>query len=87
MMFCSSIADAEECNDGIAEFIGGHYANAIAIFRPLAEQENACAEFQLGMMYLQGVGVTQDKARALELFKQAAKNGSNEAKIQASLLE
>lgn len=47
--------------------------------RPLAEQGNPKAQYSLGMMYLNGLGVTQDDQQAAILIRKAAEQGIAEA--------
>jgi len=44
----------------------GDYATALKSFRPLAEQGVAEAQFGLGFMYGEGLGVSQDYAEAMK---------------------
>jgi TPR repeat protein len=86
-MFCSTTVQAQDCKDGLAAYVAGNYSKAAVIFQPLAAQGDDCAQYQLGEMYKLGQGVPQDKAKALELFKQAAARGNDKAKLQAAFLE
>ena len=45
-----------------------------------SEHNDEEAQFWLGMMYYSGIGVAENKQTALSYFKDAARNGSNEAK-------
>jgi len=44
----------------------GDYATAYRLFRPLADQGNASAQTNLGVMYSNGQGVSQSYAEALK---------------------
>ncbi len=46
------------------EGVAQDYVAAVRWFRAAAEQGNAEAQYDLGLMYLEGLGVTQDKAEA-----------------------
>ncbi len=59
----------------MAAYQRGDYATAIRKFRPLAEQGNAEAQFNLGGMYRQGRGVPQDDAEAMKWYRKAAEQG------------
>lgn len=83
----ASSAYGQDCKDGQAAHAAGDYTRASAIFKPLADKGDACAQYQLGEMYMQGKGVPEDKARALELFKKAAAQGDQKAKLMAGFLE
>ena len=50
----------------------GDYATAIRLWRPLAEQGHADAQYSLGVMYSQGRGVPQDYVQAHMWFNLAA---------------
>ncbi len=59
-------APAEEAYDS------GDYATALRLWRPLAEQGHADAQYSLGVMYNQGRGVPQDYVQAHMWFNLAA---------------
>ncbi len=46
--------------EGVAAYMRGDYATALRELRPLAEQGDANAQFNLGLMYDDGRGVPQD---------------------------
>ncbi len=48
----------------LAAYQRGDYATALREWRPLAEQGNAKAQYNLGFMYRYGLGVPQDDAAA-----------------------
>ena len=47
----------------------------VAQLKPLAEDGNELAQFELGNMYGNGRGVTQDYAEAMKWFRLAAEQG------------
>ena len=51
-------------DEGVAAYDRGDYAAALREFRPLAEQGNAKAQNNLGLMYVGGLGVPQDYVQA-----------------------
>ena len=51
-------------DEAVAAYQRGDYASAFREFRPLAEQGNANAQYNLGIMYDNGQGVSQDYAGA-----------------------
>ena len=51
------------------------YATAVRLNRPLAEQGNANAQYNLGTFYDNGLGVPQDKVRAYMWFSLSATQG------------
>ncbi len=44
-------------DDGVGAYLRGDYATALQEFRRLAEQGDATAQYNLGVMYLKGFGV------------------------------
>ena len=61
--------------DAAAAYERKDYATAIMIWRPLAEQGNVYAQFNLGTMYDMGRGVTKDDKEAVRLYRLAAEQG------------
>ena len=55
------------------------YAAALREFRPLAEQGLLYAQYNLGLMYHNGLGVPQDYAEAVRWYRKAADQGQTEA--------
>lgn len=53
----------------------GHVDKALPIYLQLAEQGNADAEFQLGLIYANGQSVPKDDKQAAEWFTKAANKG------------
>ena len=51
-------------DDALAAYERGDYATALQEFRPLAEQGDAKAQFNLGFMYDNGKGVPENDAEA-----------------------
>jgi hypothetical protein len=48
------------------------YTQALNEWRPLAEQGDDAAQFNLGLMYAHGLGVKQDDAQAVMWFRKVA---------------
>lgn len=53
---------AQDYNKGLAAAKAGDFETALREWRPLAEQGNAGAQCNLGLMYDNGEGVPQDDA-------------------------
>ena len=64
---------------GMAAYQRGDYTTALKEFRPLAEQGNAEAQFQLGVMYHSGRGVIQDYVEAMKWYRKSAEQGHAKA--------
>ena len=62
-------------DEGFSAFQRGDFTAALREWRPLAEQGNAAAQSNLGMMYVQGKGVPQDFKEAIKWYRLAAEQG------------
>jgi uncharacterized protein len=74
LSFAAPVA-AGPFEDATAAYARGDYATALRLLRPLADQGNNDAQFNLGFMYAKGHGVTQDYAEAVKWFRLAAEQG------------
>lgn len=71
---CNKLAELQ--NDrAIAAYSAGDHATAIDIWEPLAQQGNARAQNNLGVMYSEGQVVDRNVETALEWFRLAADQG------------
>ena len=77
---CMAIADTFQ--DGQAAYQRHDYATALRVWRSLAEQGFAPAEFSLGLIYSQGLGVPQDYADAAKWYLAAANQGNGAAQLK-----
>ncbi len=59
-------------DEGVASYNRGDYVTAVHEFRLLAEQGDAIAQFNLGVMYAEGNGVPQDYVQSHKWFNLAA---------------
>lgn len=73
-------------SEGMDAYQRGDYATARRNFEGLAEKGFPEAQFNLGMMYLEGTGVPQDYASAVPLLQQAAEQGLAEAQHTLSVM-
>jgi TPR repeat protein len=62
------------------------YATALQLIRPLAEQGNATAQYNLGIFYDNGLGVPQDRVRAYMWLNLAAMQGREGAAALRDLI-
>ncbi len=60
---------------GVDAYNQGDYATAVKEWRPLAEQGDAFAQSNLGVMYERGQGVPQDFGEAVRWYRLAAEQG------------
>jgi TPR repeat protein len=66
-------------DDATAAYKRGDYATALKLIRPLAEQGNTGAQYNLATMYYNGDGTRRDYAEAMNWFRRAAQKGDIDA--------
>jgi uncharacterized protein len=62
--------------DAVDAHARGDYAKALRLIRPLANDGDASAQFNLGLMYTTGQGVQRDNAAAALWFRKALESSS-----------
>jgi hypothetical protein len=67
---------------GLTAYKSGDYSTALREWKPLAKQGNVSAQYNLGVMYDQGKGVSQDYKTAAKWFTLAANQGFEGAKAK-----
>jgi len=72
--------------DGLDAWQRSDYAMAVKELRQLAEQGDASAQYNLGLMYDNGTGVPQDYAEAARLYRLAADQGHTSAQYNLGLM-
>lgn len=78
---CSQRTVKVGVDEGIAAYKRGDYATALKVLRPLAEQGDASAQSDLGVMYEKGQGVPQDYKEAVRWYQIAANQGNATAQF------
>jgi TPR repeat protein len=90
--FCRFYSGVESCpppvaagslDDAAAAYERGDFTAAVQLFRPLADQGDVYARFNLGQMYAHGQGVSTNYAEAAKWYRLAANQGN--ARAQYSL--
>ena len=79
-------AYAASVQQGVDAASRNDYASAVKLWQGPAAAGDADAQFNLGMTYKNGLGVTADLARAEELFRKSATQGHVDAGDQYGLL-
>ena len=74
---------AADFDKGLRAAQSGDFATALREFKVLAEQGNATAQYNLGIMYRNGRGVVQDYKEAVKWYRKSAEQG--DAKAQSNL--
>lgn len=77
----SGTLNAGHYEDAVKLFDDGQYPQALAKFEPLAKHKHAQAQYYLGGMYLDGLGVTEDPGKAVYWLDQAVNNKHRDAAI------
>ena len=84
----SSVVFADDYQDGLDAAKRGDFKTAYNLWLPLAEQGNAKAQYDLGVMYYKGEGVPQDYVLAHMWFNLSSSNGyKKSALINRNILE
>jgi TPR repeat protein len=78
-----SVATAQDFDKGLVAHNAGDFVTALEEWRPLAEQGDAAAQYNFGLMYENGNGVLQDYAEAVRWYRLAAEQGN--ARAQTNL--
>ena len=76
---CSSVVFADDLQDGLDAAVRGDYKTAYKLWLPLAEQGDAEAQYNLGVMYEHSLGVPQDYKEAFKWYRLAAEQGDADA--------
>ena len=77
---------AGDFEEGFAAAQKGDFATALRLWKPLAEQGNADAQFNFGVMYANGKGVAQDYKKAVKWYTLAAEQGDASAQYHLGLM-
>ncbi len=82
----SLIGSSEAFNRGLAAYNAKNYANALTEWKAIAEQGNASAQYNLGLMYDTGEVVSLDYAEAMKWYRLAAQQGHAKAQSNFGLM-
>ena len=82
-IFCLAVPAWADFQAGMTAHDNEDYATALREWQPLAEQGDALAQYQVGLLYHKGRGVPQDDVQARKWYGKAAAQG--QAKAQFSL--
>ena len=87
-LFCltSSVGWSADVDKGLAAAQKGDFATALREWTPLAEQGYASAQYNLGLMYFKGQGITQDYKTASKWYKLSAEQGNANAQIGLGIM-
>lgn len=77
---------ADPLTQGLTAWTDGRHSEAIAYWRPLAEDGHGEAALFLGFAYRFGIGVERDDRVAAQWYRLAANQGHPEAQYQLGLM-
>jgi hypothetical protein len=80
------IVYADEFDDAWAAYDKGDYVTAFKGIKRLAEQGDADAQYNLGVMYYNGHGVAQDYKEVVKWYSKGAKQGKAKAQYDLGVM-
>jgi TPR repeat protein len=86
VLSCAAPVAGGPLEDATAVVKRRDYATALQFIRPLAEQGDASAQYKLGFLYDNGLGVPLDHVRAYMWFTLSAAQGQDGAAIFRDLI-
>lgn len=85
-LFFTGSAAAGALDDGLNAYQAGNYRQAFELWKPLAETGDADAEYNIGLLYMNGLGVKKNSRYARQLFMAAAEQGQADAQYNLGLM-
>ena len=82
----SSTAFGDDFDDGFEAAKKGDHKTAMRLWKPLAEQGDAYAQYNLGLMYANGKGVPEDDKEAVKWYRLAAEQGLADAQVNLGFM-
>ena len=84
--FAQTEVFADGLADGLAAAQKGDFQAAWKSWKPLADQGNAEAQFNLGFLYENGKGVAKDNVEAVKWYRKAAEQGDASAQTNLGFM-
>ncbi len=81
LLFLTLTVTAADFSAGLDAYQKKDYAAAVKEWRPLAEKGDAPSQFNLGLLYVDGLGVPQDYNQALSWFERSAQQDYEKAQL------
>jgi TPR repeat protein len=72
--------------EGLAAYHRGDHGAALGQWGPLAQQGNAKAQYNIGLLYTNGQGVAADQAEAFTWYRKAAEQGLAQAEFAVGVI-
>lgn len=86
LSFSFTSIQAGELEDGFQAFTSGNYEQALRLWLPLAEKDDADAQYNLGILYQRGLGVEKNPKTAFIWYKRASSNGHTDAMYNLGIM-
>ena len=83
---CLAVPAWADSQAGVDAYTHGDYATALREWQPIAEQGDAAAQYNLGVLYEKGRGVPQDYTQARQWWEKAAVQGHAKAQFNLGVL-
>ena len=77
---------ANEFDQAVEDYNNGGYIKALNAFYSLAKEDNAKAQYNVGLIYANGLGVKRDVGEAQKWYEKAAKQGNAAAQYNLAQL-
>ena len=85
-LFAPVYSNAGRLEDGSDALEKKQYKKAHALLLPLAKKGNAFAQYNIGVMYANGFGVTKNEVEAVTWYRKAAEQGDADAQANLGLM-
>jgi TPR repeat protein len=85
-LILSPISWGADFDKGLQAYNSGDYQTALTEWQPLAEANNADAQFGMGLLYANGFGVALDDAQALKWYLLAAEQNHADAQVNLAVM-
>lgn len=86
LMLTPAISVAQDVQKGLDAAQAGDFETALREWKPLVQEGDADAQFNLGVMYDRGLGVLQDYGEAVKLYRLAAQQGNARAQYNLGIM-
>ncbi len=86
ILVCVTSVQAQGLEDGMAALATGDYPKALSILKPLAEEGDAEAQFNLGVMYDDAEDILENDMKAVRWYRKAAEQGHAPAQYRLGIL-
>ena len=86
LLLLTQLIHAGALEDGHTAFEAKRYQEAHSLWKPLAEAGDAEAQYNLGLLYMNGLGVEKNERTALWWFTRAAQQGLADAQYNAGVM-